>query len=212
VHSKDVCFPFSLEQAIIINIDHSVHDDSNPHNDSPSSAIEQQVTTWVNITKWNDFQEAPMSLPNELELAIELIQRAKEQGIELLGPAETEYGFGWIPTVTIWHGERRVHFHYGFLATEAADNREDVLTLEVGFEDATKPVSRTPITTFDEAWDVVEKILIQGLTPQDINRQWLSDSRDCNKSIPHPPNTYDPANIVSLLSRGNWTPWHPHEK
>jgi hypothetical protein len=59
---------------------------------------------------WNDFQEASMSLPDALNLASELIQRAKNSAVELQGPAETEYGFGWIPTVTIWRGECRVHF------------------------------------------------------------------------------------------------------
>jgi hypothetical protein len=153
-----------------------------------------------------------MALPDELKLAIELIQKARDQGVELQGPAETEYGFGWIPTVTIWHGERRVHFHYGFFGTERGAYRKDILSLEVGFADATKPASRTPISTVDEAWEVVEKFLIQEVAPEDTNREWISDDRDCNKSIRHPPNTYNPANIVSMLSRGNWTPWHPPEK
>src|SRR4051794_39982064 len=96
---------------------------------------------------------AVMSLPDELKLATEIIQKAKDQGIELQGPAETEYGYGWIPTVTIWRSERRVHFHYSFSrGTKLSDRQNDVLSLEIGFSDDRQPASRTPIRTFDEAW------------------------------------------------------------
>lgn len=154
-----------------------------------------------------------MAVPDELKLSTEIIQKAKDQGIELQGPAETEYGWGWIPTVTIWRNERRVHFQYGFLGTlDTPDQQHDVLFLEVGFSDDRYPPSRTPIRTFEEAWDVVDKFLVQGLMVADIPREWVSDAADVNKFIPHPPSTFNPANIVSLLSQGKWTQWHPPEK
>jgi hypothetical protein len=154
-----------------------------------------------------------MSLLDELKLATEIIEKAKDQGIQLQGPAETEYEYGWIPTVTIWHNERRVHFHYSFSGgTKLSDKRTDVLTLEVEFSDDRQLPARTPIRTFEDSWDVVQKFLIQGLMVSEIPREWVSDTSDVNKFIPHPPSTFNPANIVSVLSQGNWTPWHPPEK
>jgi hypothetical protein len=153
-----------------------------------------------------------MSLPNELALATEIIQKAKEEGITLQGPVETEYGFGWIPTVTIWHGDRRVHFHYSFQGASTNDKRNNVLTLEAGFTDNAKPASRTPVTTLNEAWDIVKKFLIVGLLPEDIECEWVSDTTDRNKFIPNPPDKMNSANIASLFSRGTWTRWKPSKK
>jgi hypothetical protein len=153
-----------------------------------------------------------MPLPDELQLAIEIIDRAKRLGIEINGPAEIEYGYGWIPTVTIWCGDCRLHLHYLFFEADAGGQRPDVLTLEVGYADANQSPWRTPIISLDEAWDIAEKVLIWGLKPLDMDREWVSDTRDVDKFIPHPPSQDNPANIVSLLSRPGWKPWSPPDK
>lgn len=128
------------------------------------------------------------------------------------GPAETEYGFGWIPTVTIWRADRRVHVHHSFRGAAQGYIRQDALTLEVGFANGMQPASRTPITTVDAAWTAVEQFLIQGLLPEAIGGEWVSDTYDCNKFIPHPPDRLTSANIASLLAQGFWTRWKPTEK
>ena len=52
--------------------------------------------------------------------------------LDIQGPVEIEYGFGWEPTITYWLENRRIHFYLNF---EYVDNKfigfKDFFTLEI---------------------------------------------------------------------------------
>ncbi len=147
---------------------------------------------------------------NHVQIAQEMVNRARQSGKDLGDPIETAYGFGWIPTATIWKEERRIHFYFGFTGIEEEDLREDVYTLEIGFADFSKKVYRTPIRTLNEAWEVVDKFLFQDLSGEEISGyEWMSNRADSNKHIPHPPDRSNPASISWLLNQGKWEKWNP---
>jgi len=125
-----------------------------------------------------------------------LIRQAQTVGFDLQGPAEIEYGFGWEPTITFWHGDRRVHFYdelhgdHWYLAVEIADE---------GTEAAAQ---RAHIETIEQACDIVDRFLQQGCAPDDLSGYgFVADGLDHDKFIPHPPDTPNPANIVELIDR-----------
>jgi len=144
---------------------------------------------------------------DHVQIAQEMVNRARQRGEELSGPIETAYGFGWIPTATIWKDGRRMHFYFGFAGIEKEDIRVDVYTLEIGFDDFSKKVYRTPIRTLNEAWEVVDKFLFQGLSGEELSGyEWMSDRADSNKHIPHPPDGPNLASISGLLKQEKWNP------
>jgi hypothetical protein len=144
----------------------------------------------------------------------ELLARAAVIGFALEGPAETEYGYGWDPTTSLWVGHRRVHFYgqhgdWTVINVEAAEIFPGQ-TFQRGQVTTNSDVRLTRIQTTDEAWAIIDLFLRQGCSFDELPGEgWRSDSADCDKFIPHPPNRSHPANIVSLIRHPEAKPWRP---
>ena len=146
-------------------------------------------------------------------LASEVCRRVTENALNIEGPVEIEYGFGWEPTVTFWSGLRRVHFYF------ATSTHKDGVTVEVseikpgqqikrGNVETNLEVMRGIITTSDEAWSVIENFLHQQCRFESLpNYGWKIDTLDHDKFIPHPPDRSNSANIVEITKDPNARKW-----
>jgi hypothetical protein len=159
-----------------------------------------------------------MQIDNLDGLASEISRRANENAIQIQGPAEIEYGFGWEPTITFWSGLRRVHFYFDIetykdVTVEVAEIKPNQ-KIRRGKVDTNSEVMRGIITTFDDAWIIVEKFLSQDYNFESLpNYGWKTDSLDHDKFIPHPPSTLNGGNIASLVKvmQQVGEPWHPSQ-
>jgi hypothetical protein len=79
---------------------------------------------------------------------------AARAGVTLAGPVEVEYGFGWAPTVTWWHRNRRVHLY-------DAAGETDGRFVELAFV-RPRRVHGQAVGTAREALEVIEAFLIDG--------------------------------------------------
>jgi hypothetical protein len=153
------------------------------------------------------------------EMVGELLARATALNFPLEGPAETEYGYGWPGTLSLWFGNRRVHFYgqrgdHTLINVEAAEIFPGQ-RFQRGQVTTDSDVRLTRIQTTEEAWVIVDNFLRRGCSFDELPGDgWRSDSIDCDKFIPHPPNISHPANIVSLIKHPNAKPWRPgkHEE
>jgi hypothetical protein len=159
------------------------------------------------------------------EISNHLLEKAAAVSFDLRGPVETQYGFGWEPTVTFWSEDRRMHFYldFGIGSGGTTIKRSDGVIVEVAeiqpdpgansdAEETDSLVKRGMINTPDEAWNVVDCFLRQHCGFEELpDHSWKVDMYDHDKFIPHPPDMSNPANIVSLVETMKQVgePWHP---
>jgi hypothetical protein len=151
-------------------------------------------------------------------LASEISRYSNENALNIQGPVEIEYGFGWEPTITFWSGLRRVHFYFDIetykegVTVEVSEFKPNQKIKRPNNVDTNSEVMRGIITTSDEAWAIVEKFLSQEHTFENLpNHGWKTDSSDHDKFIPHPPNAPNAGNIASMVEvmKQVGEPWHP---
>lgn len=149
----------------------------------------------------------------EKEWVVDFVMRkAKEKDMGIEGPYETQYGWGWMPTDSIWKGERRIHFYiHSFedrtLCMEIADLKlKRARRFLIG-----KPGEQNNKV----AWWVTCEFLGKQCEWEDLDGlDWTEDNLDHDKFIPHPPNVDNPANIVSLIEmmkKAGAKEWKPNE-
>ena len=96
-----------------------------------------------------------------------LLEKAAAINFNIQGPAETEYGFGWEPTVSFWFEHRRVHFYFDFggrMTVEVSEFKPD-LKIKRGEVETDTLVKRATIKTTEEAWDIVECYVTATVSP-----------------------------------------------
>ncbi|MBN1121928.1 MAG: hypothetical protein JXJ17_12675 [Anaerolineae bacterium] len=138
-----------------------------------------------------------------------LEDRIAEAGLPILGAAETEYGYGWEPTISFWVGERRVHFYAnpeGGIAVEVAN-------MSPGFKTGRGVLA---VTEIDEAWEILKLFLIDGASPEELpDHDWEFDRRMYDECIPHPPADPSMGNIASFvgaMKAAGAKEWKPSEE
>ncbi len=142
-------------------------------------------------------------------MVTEILRRAEEATFALHGPAETEFGWGWEPTISFWSDSRRVHFYYGMgtytqgVTVEVAEIQYDRETIK-----ANSKVALTIVKAMDEAWDIIECFLRRKCAFKDLPKhEWKSEVPNHDKFIPHPPDRANPANIIGIIKNPNAKPW-----
>ena len=146
-----------------------------------------------------------------------LLEKAAAINFNIQGPAETEYGFGWEPTVSFWFEHRRVHFYFDFggrMTVEVSEFKPD-LKIKRGEVETDTLVKRATIKTTEEAWDIVECFLRQQCDFEDLpNHNWIADALDHDKFIPHSPDVSNAGNIASLVQvmQQAGKSWHPTQE
>ena len=151
-------------------------------------------------------------------LSEDIKRHAETINFNLHGPEETQYGFGWEPTITFWEENRRVHFYFDSsnqegLNVEVAEIRPE-LKIKRGDRETNSLVKKTAIKTTDDAWIIVDNFLHQKCNFEELPAfLWTEDTNDVDKFIPHPPNRNNPANIVSLVDEleEKGEVWHPKQ-
>ena len=143
-----------------------------------------------------------------------LLEKAAAINFNLQGPAEIEYGFGWEPTVSFWFEHRRVHFYFDFdgKMTVEVSEVQPGLKIKRGEIETDSLVRRAVISTTEEAWDIVDRFLRQHCDFENLPKyDWIIDSLDHDKFIPHPPSAPNAGNITSLVTvmQQVGEPWHP---
>ena len=76
-------------------------------------------------------------------------------------------------------------------------------------------VRRAVISTTEEAWDIVDCFLRQHCDFKNLPKyDWIIDSLDHDKFIPHPPGTPHAGNIASLVTvmQQVGKPWNPAQE
>lgn len=134
----------------------------------------------------------------------EIVSRATQAHIDVRGPIETAYGYGWPPTITFWHGIRRIHYYFDLRGST------DGLTVEVAEIDTQTTVLIGTVQSVDELWNIIDCFLHQQCTFDELpNYSWKRTSANVDKFIPHPPDLNNPANIAQLLQQPGATIWQP---
>jgi hypothetical protein len=149
-------------------------------------------------------------------LAAYVAKRASAAGMTLHGPVDIEYGIGWSPTISYWSGERRVHFYFDMLG-DSGDLTLEVAEVRPGQPGAGAWVSaesrRGQVSTLAQAWSLVEAFLLERRAfPALPACGWKNDGFGHDRSIPHPPDAPNPANIAALFSAmqaAGARPWQP---
>jgi len=132
--------------------------------------------------------------------------RAETAKLNLNGPEEVEYGFGWSPTITFWVDNRRIHFYFdisefGMLNVEVAEIHPELKIIR-GLVETNSLVKKTTFKTTEEAWEIIENFLKQKCGFENLTAfSWMEETTDVDKFIPHPPNLINPANIVSFVDK-----------
>jgi hypothetical protein len=111
------------------------------------------------------------------------------------GPVETQYGYGWSPTITYWSGPRRVHFYNKI-------DDWDRLIVELAEWKATWKPLRAIVPNDDAACRVLQEYLVENRSPESPLQglEPVSSKGDHDSSIPHPPNRPNPANICEFVA------------
>lgn len=118
-------------------------------------------------------------------------RRAKAANLNLSGPEEIQYGFGWSPTITFWVDNRRVHFYFdlfehGVLNVDVAEVHPE-LKITRGEVETNSLVKKTTIKTTNEAREIIDKFLRQKCDFEKLPVfSWTEDTTDVDKFIPHP--------------------------
>lgn len=153
-------------------------------------------------------------------LASEILKRSKENALNIQGPIEIEYGFGWEPTVTFWSGLRRIHFYFDIetykegVTVEVSEFKPNQIIKRPNNVDTNSEFMRGIVINSDEAWIIVEKFLSEKCSFDDLpSHGWKIDSADHDKFIPHPPDVPNASNIVSTVDilKQLGEPWHPKQ-
>lgn len=134
-----------------------------------------------------------------------ILEKAKNANIELEGPADTEYGWGWCPTTSFWVGERRVH-----LSCELFGQHRNFVEIA---DRSVKRVQRAYVDNDEIQWEIIRLFLGEQCAFEDLPQlDWVSDNLDIDKFIPHPPSVPFPGNIASLIKDmkdAGAQPWAP---
>jgi hypothetical protein len=124
-----------------------------------------------------------------------------EHKLEVKGPVETEYGWGWSPVITYWRGDKRVHFYDDYV--EAA---------------RVKPhkVLKAKVDSWELCWEVIRTFLSENGSFEDLpDLEWKETEADSDKVIPHPPDRDNPSNLTQVIgdmkTKGA-KPWRPFKR
>jgi hypothetical protein len=112
---------------------------------------------------------------------------------EVMGPHETDYGVGFMPTISYWCSRRRVHLY---------EDLDEVFAIEVADRES-GIAQRCHIETTSAAREIMAGFLCGQCAVADLpSHDWIRDGADHDKFIPDPPNQHTPANFAS------WTGGH----
>ena len=117
-------------------------------------------------------------------IAQKIMDLAKQARLdELPPPADIEYGFGWDPTLSFWHAQRRIHLYWHW-----PYNDDDGLTVEVAEQGSDHPVLLGMVYSYEELFDLIVKFLKSRCSFADLpDCGWKTSDLAHDKFIPHPP-------------------------
>lgn len=107
--------------------------------------------------------------------------------LPIQGPKYFEYGFGWLPVIIYWVGNRRVLFYRGFSSDLNAEisNRES--DPKVVYETNVANLDTSDEEMFEKAWQILKGFLVDGKTAEELpDFEWQHSPGYYDDSIPHP--------------------------
>ncbi|MDP6719344.1 MAG: hypothetical protein QGF59_11875 [Pirellulaceae bacterium] len=133
----------------------------------------------------------------DIDYCAERLADFVEQGEpRILGPHETDYGFGWLPTISYWIGQRRVHLYDDSKAGVSAFAAE-IAEVDTSGKSSAR---RCHVSSLSEIEDIMQRFLREGQIATSLaDYQWIEDSLDSDKFIPDPPNRSNSANFAGFV-------------
>lgn len=116
------------------------------------------------------------------ELAAALAAKARETGLKLEGPVSTDLGYGGAPIVTLWSGDRRLHFYFA--------SWEGAVSVMVEVVDRGPSGGARVGRVEDEkaAWTAVESFFRRKKALNQMpDLGWVEEGPLQDQLIPHPP-------------------------